>query len=182
MLDITKSTNVATNKNKLVIESPDEFYKKVIKQKKSNILDEIMDLTFDKEELVSYISKNSSLRSSSASILAIFNDKKNLTKHSKFIFKCKNCSNEYQLNPKQTILSLKLKKNKTNLVMQNLTDHVKDLILNDNTYFRTKNFICPTHTCETNKETNSEKEAVIFRPNPNTFLTCYLCKSCKTVF
>lgn len=183
MLDITKSSSVSSNKNKLTIETPDEFYKKVIKPKKSSILDEIMELTFDKESLLNYISKNSALRSSSANIISIFNNKKNQSKHNKFMFKCKNCSNEYQLNPKQTILSLKLKKNKTNLVMQNLTDNVKDLIINDKTYFRTKNFICPNNTCESsNKEHAIDKEAIIFRPNPNTYLTCYLCTTCKTIF
>lgn len=184
MLDINKSTNTLANKNKIIIDTPDAFYKKIIKPKKTNLLDEIMDLTFDKESLINYISKNNSLRNSSKNILSVYDTTKNQMKQNKFIFKCKNCSNEYQLNPKQTILSLKLNKNSTqsNLGMQNLTDNMKDLILNDNTYFRTKNFICSNNDCITNKEITSDKEAIIFRPNPNTFMTCYICTTCKTVF
>lgn len=183
MLDITKTTNLS-NKNKLIIETPDEFYKKIVKGKKSNLLEEIMEINFEREQLLNYISKNSNLSNSTNQILSIYDNKKNSIRQSKFIFKCKNCSNEYQLNPKQVILSLKLKKNSTqnNILMQNLTDNVKDLIINDNTYFRTKNFICQNIKCSTHKENTIDKEAIIFRPNPNTFLTYYLCTACKTVF
>jgi hypothetical protein len=70
-------------------------------------------------------------------------------------------------------MSIKLKK--TNDVS---IDNVSDIV-EDYTYPRTKDFICPNDKC---KVSDHQKEAVIYRPNPSEYTTNYICVNCHTIF
>lgn len=191
LLDITKS--ITTNsENYLLINTADEFYKKYQNSLKSNtLLNEITNVGFTRDELVNYMNKKKLKDTKITKILLTkYDEIKKQHKINKFIFKCKNCSLEYQINNKQIITSLSLKKNKLTIDANTYTDIQKQNIINDNTLFRTKNYICPNDDCITNKSVSSSnaeailesKEAIIFRPDPNTYNTYYLCVNCKTLY
>jgi len=174
LLDIVKSS---TTKAKINLNTPDEYYKKILSLKKNNELVELININFGRDELINYLNKKKNIKNQDIYI-KYFDE---LKLENKFVFKCKNCKIEYQILNKQIITSLRIKK--TNKIIDNwsYTENQKKYLLNDPTLFRTKNYICPNDKCISNTDL-SVKEAIIFRPDPKNYITNYICTNCETIF
>ena len=89
-------------------------------------------------------------------------------------FICNNCNSSFEIEPGTIILS-------TNLDVSNQTIQEYDfkLKVDDPTWPRTKDFICPNKECKSNdkKADGVEREAIIFREN-KSFITRYVCTMC----
>jgi len=88
--------------------------------------------------------------------------------HTYFI--CNNCTYRRKIDEETLIYS---KSNNTTYSSTSSVNKVYSKILP-----LTRKYNCPNETCITHKKSEL-KEAVIFR-QPNTYVTKYLCKSCKT--
>jgi transposase-like protein len=90
-------------------------------------------------------------------------------------FICQNCNSSFEIEPATIILSTNL--DISNQQIQNYDLQFKIL---DPTLPRTKDFICPNTSCESNSESKLDtvdREAVIFREN-KLFITRYVCTTC----
>jgi transposase-like protein len=90
-------------------------------------------------------------------------------------FICQNCNSSFEIEPATIILSTNL--DISNQQIQNYDLQFKIL---DPTLPRTKDFICPNTSCESNSESKLDtvdREAVIFREN-KSFITRYVCTTC----
>ena len=94
----------------------------------------------------------------------------------KYIIKCTSCGEKYILHPETIIYSF----NYGNQQLSFNDDNI-DLKLYDQTLPRTKDYICPNSSCETNvkKFNNSNKEAVFYRASKSYYIK-YACLNCKT--
>ena len=108
-------------------------------------------------------------------ILKQFKEKSNKLNVSFFV--CKNC-NFHDVLPSECVI-----------FKSNLNEDIKeDLFLQndrylDNTIPRTKDFICPNKSCDSNKKSNElKKEAIFYRPIQDQYYLSYQCLTCNTVW
>lgn len=85
-------------------------------------------------------------------------------------FICKFCSNYREIEPGTLIFGQNYKSSSDSA-------EISDLEVNDNTLSRTKAYICPNGTCETNKD-KSKREAVLTRDAAGHVV--YICMACNT--
>jgi hypothetical protein len=168
---LTSQDNITT------IDDPNNFIKIFMKNKNKKTpeipINMSMDLTFDIKALTSQITKLNHKTDNSAMLIEKFNIIKKNMRPNTFCLKCNRC-NETFLLPPGKILSIKLKKSNTIGNIDNIAE-----IITDQTLPRTKDFICPNSECKTS---GLEKEAVIYRPRVDDYVTQYICTSCTTVF
>jgi hypothetical protein len=136
------------------------------------------DIKFDQQELDSYLSSNKKLKEADKiSILQFYryNYRKNISKYN---LGCSTCGTEYMLNPGTTIYSLNFKKQQSSF--NDEVDELIDLKFNDPTLPRTKDYICPYSSCQSNHKNfdTANKEAVFYRAN-GSFHMKYACLVCK---
>ena len=174
-LSIGKITS-ATQENMLSISDPIDYIKMFTgKKKKADAIsiDIPMELTFDVNSLNTQITKMGIKLDAASVIVSKFNLIKKNTRPNTFCLKCSNCNETFILPPGK-LSTTRLKK----ISAVNQIGKI-DEIITDNTLFRTKDFICPNKEC---KVSDIDKEAIIFRPNLDEFITQYICTNCKTVF
>ena len=174
-LTIGKLTS-SLQENIIVINDPNEYIKMFTGKKKKidiNSIDIPLELTFDSNALNAQITKNAVKPDIANIILQKFNLIKKNTRPNTFCLKCSQC-NEVFILPPGKLSTIKLKKTSTSHNIDNINE-----IITDNTLPRTKDFICPNKSCDA---TEQNKEAVIYRPNLNEFITQYICVNCKTIF
>ena len=175
---ICKHCNYALNIKKTTIDnmkkisSPNELiaaYK--------NDEQDIYEIVFERTILDNFLIKKNIKDAEKVKIVQFYNTILNQKKTgSKFMLKCSTCGSEYQLKPETIIYSLNFKKQRSSF-----DDEYIDIKLNDPTLPRTKDYLCPNKSCDTNKKTfdKSKKEAVIYRAD-DTYYTKYACTICKT--
>jgi len=160
----------------ITLNDPNDYIKMFTGKKKkidANSIDVPMELTFDLTSLTSQITK-SGIKSDVANVITSkFNIIKKNMKPNTFCLKCSQC-NEIFILPPGKLSTIKLKKT-SNI---NNIDNV-DEVVTDYTLPRTKDFICPNKEC---KPEEIKREAIIYRPNLNEFITQYICVNCKTIF
>lgn len=179
-LTITKTTN-AMNENKLIINEPNDFIKMFLNKKKKldpNTLNNTVDLNFDIQLLQTQLKKmtatnNTITEEITQNIIKTFDNIKKNMKPNSFCLLCSNC-NETFILPYGILSNIKLTQTINNKYLSNI-----DEILTDQTLYRTKDFICPNTKC---KVSPIDKEAIIYRPSPNEYITQYICTNCKTIF
>jgi hypothetical protein len=162
--------------NIISLSEPNDFIKMFTNKRRkvdNNSLDMTIELTFDINSLNAQIQKNGIKSDTANTIVQKYNNiKKNMVPNT-FCLKCAQC-NETFILPAGKLLSIKLKK--TNNV--NNIDNI-DEIISDYTLPRTKDFICPNKECKVDLK---DKEAIVYRPNPNEYNTQYICTNCSAVF
>jgi len=159
----------------ITLNDPNDYIKMFTGKKKKidmNSIDVPMELTFDLNALGAQITKNGVKPEVASIILTKFNIIKKNMRPNTFCLKCSQC-NEIFILPPGKLSTIKLKKT-SNI---NTIDNVNEVIT-DYTLPRTKDFICPTKACND----DPMKEAIIYRPNVNEFITQYICTNCKTIF
>lgn len=104
-----------------------------------------------------------------------YNIRKNISKYN---LVCSTCGHEYVLKPETTIYSLDFKNQHS--TFNDDIDELVELKFNDPTLPRTKDYICPYSSCNSNKINfdTSKKEAVMYRAN-RSFHMKYACLVCK---
>ena len=172
-LEISKITPDMMN-NITTIKEPNEFIKLFSKKKRaSQSYDLSMELLFDKKSLTDKL-KNSNIDTDTATLIVEkFISIQSNTKQNSFCWKCTNCGQTCVLDS-GIIMT-------TNLISNDKINEINNIddIIDDFTYPRTKDFICPNCDDETEP---SKKEAIIYRPNPKKYDTVYICVNCKTIF
>ena len=94
----------------------------------------------------------------------------NSTGHNLAYFLCKNCQFITKMNEGTSIYKVSLNNNK-------YEDNI-DIRSKDNTLPRTKDYICPNDKCNSHKN-KTEKEAVFYRPDKNSYRLEYNCCICN---
>jgi len=163
---------ITSQDSTIVINDPSEFIKIMNKKKKDNITMSL-ELNFDISVLMSLIQKNGLKQEVSNYIIDNYNLIKKNSKPNTFCLRCDQCNETFVLKPGK-LLSLKLRKNTNISNIINTSEIITDLTLP-----RTKDFICPNKDC---KVKPNEKEAILYRPNPNEYITQYICVNCQTIF
>lgn len=172
-LTIGKVTSQLTENN-ISISDPTEFIKMFVnKRKKQDQADNILELNFDINALNSAIQKANLKTDVSTVLITKYNNIKKNMRPNTFCLNCSYCNETFVLPP-GVLLTFKLKKTNNNQTILNIDD-----LISDNTLHRTKDFICSNKECE---NTHPDKEAIIYRPDPDEFITQYLCVNCKTIF
>jgi len=176
-LEIVKLTTQNIN-NMTTYTEPNDFIKLfTIKKKKQteikeiNLLNMHIELLFDKKTLVDKLKSIDINSDIEQYILDKFNEYQNNIKPNKFCWECINCAQTYILNS-GIITYINFISTTNKQIIENIDD-----IIDDYTYPRTNDFICPNKNCS-----KSKKQAVIYRPDPHKYDTVYICVSCKTQF
>lgn len=170
-LNIGKVTS-SSAENSVDITDPVVFIKMFVnKRKKQDQSDSTLELNFDINALNVAIQKANLKPDVSNMIITKFNNIKKSMRPNTFCLKCNNCNETFVLPP-GVLSTVKLKKTSDNNSMINIDDLISDFTLH-----RTRDFICPNKEC-----TTTDKEAIIYRPNPDEFITQYICVNCKTIF
>ena len=162
--------NVITSTNQLV-----DHYKT---KRDENIQ---LDIKFPETELDDYYANKSTrnkVNDADKDLIRTFykyNIRKNISKYN---LVCSTCGHEYVLKPETTIYSLDFKNQHSTF-----NDDIEELVelkFNDPTLPRTKDYICPYSSCNSNKINfdTSKKEAVMYRAN-RSFHMKYACLVCK---
>jgi hypothetical protein len=159
----------------MVINDPNDFIKILMNKKKKDDINISMNLNFDINALNVQIKKNNIKAENIDILINKFNFIKKNTKPNTFCLKCNICNETFILSP-CILKTIKLKK--ISNINTNSLINIKELIT-DMTLFRTKDFICPNKECNPPIE---QKEAIIYRINPNEFITQYICTNCETIF
>jgi len=177
---LTISKITTTNQSNMIsISDPNDYIKMFIGRKKkidsssSKQVDIPMELTFDLNSLNTQMTKSGLKPEMVSTITNNFNLVKKNMRPNTFCLKCSQC-NEIFILPPGKLSTIKLKK----ISSINNVDNV-DEIITDYTLPRTKDFICPNKDCKIDE---INKEAVIYRPNPEEYITRYICTNCKTIF
>ena len=91
---------------------------------------------------------------------------------------CNNCGYAKSMEPGTLILSRISRKEE----IKYISDHskYKDMV-DDPSLPITRKYICPNKDCESHKN-HAKREAVWFRPNRHTYVTIFICRSCKTMW
>ena len=174
-LTIGKTTN-ASQENMISLSDPNEYIKMFTNKKKkidANSIDIPMELTFDLNSLSQQMAKNNVKPEMVTLITNKFNIVKKNMRPNTFCLKCSQCNETFILPPGK-LSTIKLKKTSSVNNIDNISE-----IITDYTLPRTKDYICPNNEC---KVDDVNKEAIIYRPNMNDFITQYICTSCKTIF
>lgn len=168
---------LTSSDNTIVINEPIDFirmFNNKNKKKQDTNINESMELTFDINSLEAAIKKNTTIKSDvSTSIITKYNSIKKNMRPNTFCLKCAQCNETFILPPGK-ISSIKLKKTSTNNNIDNVVE-----IISDYTLPRTKDFICPNKACKVDL---ALKEAVLYRPNTEEYITQYICTNCTTIF
>ena len=172
-------SKVTSQDNSTIVNTPAEFAKIFVKPARSKKpiidvdIDMILELPFALDSLNALINKNGYKPEVAKMLTDKFNDIKKNTRPNTFCLKCTQCNENFVLPPGR-IMSIKLKKSSGVVIDNNIED-----IIGDYTFSRTKDFICTNEKC---KVEDHLKEAVIYRPNPNEYITNYICVNCHTIF
>lgn len=176
-LAISKITSTA-NENMTTLTDPLDFIKLFINKRKKvdmTTLDTSMELNFDLNVLNAQIQKSGLKQEVADLIVEKYNIiKKNMVPNT-FCLKCSKC-NEVFVLPSGKLSTLKIKQTNNIHAVTNAAE-----IVTDPTLYRTKDFVCPNEACN-RKVKLIDKEAVIYRPNPEEYVTKYICVNCATVF
>ena len=168
LLSITKISNITTKK----ISTPIEF---ISATKSEEVIE--YDIVLERNDLNTYLSKNTKIKIDDKTKLLEQYDKMRTYKKtiSKYIIKCTSCGETYVLHPETIIDSLNFGKQQ---ILFN--DDDIGIKIHDPTLPRTKDYICPNSTCETNiKNFNiNNKEAIFYRAS-GSFHMKYACLVCK---
>jgi hypothetical protein len=170
-------SKVTSQDNATVINTPAEFVKLFVKPARSKKtveidVDMVLELPFELDALNTQINKNGYKPEIASMLTEKFTNIKKNTRPNTFCLKCTQCNENFVLPPGK-IMSIKLKKT-NELSIDNIAD-----IVGDYTFPRTKDFICPNDKCKTK---DHEKEAILYRPNPDDYTTNYICVNCHTIF
>lgn len=171
-LTISKSNNLDTV---AIINNPQEFCKvfaKTSRSKKDQNVDMMFNITIDSNLLKTYLNGSNYKEDVKTMLLDKLENIKKNTSPNTFCLKCSQCDEKFMLPPGK-IMSIKIRKS-SGLQHDNIVE-----IIEDPTLLRTKDFVCPNKKCNV---PDDEKEAVIFRPNPEEYTTQYICVNCQTVF
>jgi hypothetical protein len=174
-LTIKKSSDGKTTP--IVIKDLTNFLVEFYKKKNGEIVQ--LDIKFDENSLKKYLenSKNKIKDEDKNLILSFYysNIRKNISKYN---LVCSTCGQEYVLNPETIIYSLNFKNQHS--TFNDDIDELVELKFNDPTLPRTKDYICPYSTCESNQKNfdTSKKEVVMYRAN-RSFHMKYACLVCK---
>jgi len=177
-LSISKITQ-SNQSNMISLNDPNEYIKMFIGRKKkidSNSTKQVdipMELTFDLNALNVQMTKSGIKPEMVSTITNNFNLIKKNMRPNTFCLKCSQC-NEIFILPPGKLSTIKLKKNSNIMHIENVNE-----ILTDFTLPRTKDFICPNKECKIDP---IDREAIIYRPNPEEYVTQYICTNCKTIF
>lgn len=93
-------------------------------------------------------------------------------------FICKNCLYNTKLTSQTLVLS-RINTNVSSSSSVNLNKY--KYMIYDKTLPHTRDYICKNKDCESNKDAN-KRDAVWFRPNPNSYSTYYGCLACETIW
>jgi uncharacterized protein YozE (UPF0346 family) len=152
-----------------------EYYNK--KENKEQIQ---LDIKFELAELEAYLMNNNKKNIKDIDKTAIlqfyrYNFRKNISKYNLI---CSTCGTEYMLKPETVIYSLNFKKQQS--LFDDDIDELIDLKFDDQTLPRTKDYICPYNTCDSNKKNfnSAKKEAVFYRAS-GSFHMKYGCLVCR---
>lgn len=99
----------------------------------------------------------------------IYNIQPKKGKDNQYIYKCSKCNNEKEINNLEVISKMKLT---SEGVITNT-----NLLKNDDTLLRTKNYNCPNKDCSTYKDKN-KKEAIQYKVSQNSLQIAYHCVVC----
>ena len=149
------------------INLPKDFIDRVI----DNELDGNIKIKFSNKDLIS--SKEYKKLTNENKIII---DKKfvdiNNSEYNIAYFVCNNCQFTTKLNQGTSIYKVSLK-----------SSYMEDNSVrsDDNTLPRTKDYICPNTSCDSQKN-DSKKEAVFYRPNKNSYKLYYNCLMCNTTW
>ena len=91
---------------------------------------------------------------------------------------CKNCLYNEKLTSRTLVLS-RMNLNTNNSSTANLSKY-KNMIY-DKTLPHTRDYVCKNKECTSHKDFN-KRDAVWFRPIPNSFSTYYGCTACQTIW
>lgn len=95
-------------------------------------------------------------------------------KKSETLFRCPNCSFSQEITPGTLILSRVSTKMSSQF---NDNFSYKDCIY-DATLPRTRAYVCPNQNCESQKN-HEKREAVFFKPSPQSYNLKYVCATCQ---
>ena len=167
---------VSSQNNPTIIETPTEFIRMFVKSRSKKMsmdvnVDMTFELPFELDALTTQINKNGYKEDVNKMLIEKFTNIKKNTRPNTFCLKCVQCNEDFVLPPGK-IISIKLKKSYNSAII-NIQD-----IIGDHTFSRTKDFICTNKNCNVN---DHRKEAVLYRPNPNEYVTNYICVNCNTI-
>lgn len=171
-LEISKYSQQKLN-NITSYSEPGEFIKLFTAKKKKQSTDPSvsLELLFDKKALTDKMVSMDINAETKKMIVDKFTEYQNGVKPNKFCWECTNCAQTYILNP-GVIASISYKKTSKQIVIENIDD-----IIDDPTYFRDNDIVCPNSSCKREK-----KAAILYRPNPAEYGSVYICVDCKTQF
>jgi hypothetical protein len=176
MLDISKySSNNDNNDKYIIYNNTNNFIDDVIKNK-ININNNEYKITFQIDNIKNSNKFKKKKKDIQNNILNVFEDIYKKIDNLDIIYNCINCGFKKELIP-NTILYSESTDKLTKEIENNKINILKSL---DNTYPRTRNYICQNKDCNTHKkEFEKKKEAIFFRLNSSNYDTKYLCCECN---